>query len=283
LAVGRAIGESAKSFERLERVFVADNISNNPSSLPPASPAATEPSGASDDPLAHLHKMSRTAGLGTEDYVAVNATAVAALLLGLLSFSTVLGTFLLIIPAAAIVVAIASIVQIRRSGGTQTGNGIAISGLVLALLCLGLVGGREILHDREVAAEQGQIIDLIDKLGKSVSMSDYDTAWKLFSPRFRESVKKDDFVRTWTSVQAFYGPIKQMRWNELLDVEIDYDPASKTTSKMARGKIIVELQNGQRDDRQDLSLFRKVDQQWFIEAYPLEFRSPAAAAAPQPQ
>ena len=218
------------------------------------------PADATHDPLASLHKMSRTAGLGSQEYVAVSATAVAALLLGLASCLAVLGTLLLIIPAAAIIVAVLAIRQINHSAGTQTGKGLALLGLILAMAFVALLGGREALHIRQIRREQGQIIALIEQVGKDLNRADYDAAWQQFGLRFQQRVKKEDFVNLWTQIQAspLYGPIKSMRWNGILDVQVEGGVM------LARGVILVELADGKTDRRG--AVFRKSqDDRWLID------------------
>src|SRR6476646_9155703 len=95
----------------------------------------TTPPGA--DPLAGLHKMSTTAGVTNLDYVAVNQTAIAAVLIGLLSVVSFFGHLLLVIPVVGVIFAIVALRQISNSNGTQTGKGLALLAL---LLCLGLGG-----------------------------------------------------------------------------------------------------------------------------------------------
>src|SRR4051812_21790120 len=102
----------------------------------------TQPNGAGDDPLSHLHKMSTTAGLGTTEYVAVNGMAIVALILGLASSLSLFANELLVIPIAAVVLGIWSLVQIKDSNGTQTGRALSIIGMLSALLFTGSVGGR---------------------------------------------------------------------------------------------------------------------------------------------
>src|SRR5215212_974195 len=86
------------------------------------------------DPLASLHKMSTTAGLGSTDYVEVNGTAIAALVLGLISAVTLFNEpLLLVVPAAGIVTAIFAFRQIARSNGTQTGSALAVGAILLSL------------------------------------------------------------------------------------------------------------------------------------------------------
>ena len=97
--------------------------------------------GANGDPLSKLYHMSNTAGVGTQEYVAINPTAVAALILGLASVLALLGSILLVVPAAGIVCGLVAISQIRKSNETQTGLALAACGLVLSI---GLGGGRTV-------------------------------------------------------------------------------------------------------------------------------------------
>src|SRR5436190_20115121 len=92
----------------------------DPTQTPPAAPPAAAAAG--DDHLAHLHKMTTTAGLGSSDYVAVNGTAVFALLVGVASALALMSEVLLILPLVAIVAAFVALSQIRHSNGTQTGK-----------------------------------------------------------------------------------------------------------------------------------------------------------------
>ena len=123
--------------------------------MPDLSPQSPEPqtdarraakNGDGGDPLARLHRMSRTAGLGAQDYVAINVAAVLSVLLGLL----------LVIPLAGVICGIVALHQIKDSNGTQTGRGIAWTGIALSVLFAAVVGGRELLNnvrtrsDREV-------------------------------------------------------------------------------------------------------------------------------------
>src|SRR5689334_9364604 len=91
------------------------------------------PAPSADDPLAKLHKMSTTAGLGSGDYVAVNITAVVAAPVGPASMLARAANELLIIPVVGIVLGVIALRQIRKSNGTQTGMGIALIGLLLSL------------------------------------------------------------------------------------------------------------------------------------------------------
>src|SRR3954451_18973037 len=103
--------------------------------MPQASPPDAQTRDATAEAhLSQLHKMSTTAGVTNLDYVAVNQTAIIALLLGLASGLAFFGYLLLIIPLVGIVFAIVAIRQITDSNGTQTGKGLAWGGLALCLL-----------------------------------------------------------------------------------------------------------------------------------------------------
>src|SRR5207237_7613213 len=87
-----------------------------------------------DAHLAQLHRMSTTAGVTNVGYVAVNHTAIVAVLLGLASALAFFGWLLLIVPVVGIIFAIFAVRQINDSSGTQTGKGLAYVGLLLCLL-----------------------------------------------------------------------------------------------------------------------------------------------------
>lgn len=232
--------------------------------------------GAAGDPLASLHKMSRTAGLGGDEYVAVNNTAVVALLLGLASSLAIFGTLLLVIPVLACVVAIVAIRQINHSAGTQTGKGLAWSGLILAIAFVLLVGGREVQHLRQVRRQQDQIVALVRELGGNLNRADYEAAWRQFSPRFQQRVRKEDFVAVWTQHQTspYYGQIRSMglpayqswlpRWLWPFSPDVILDVQMESGVMMGRGILIVELPEGRIDRRG--ATFRKLPQQgWVID------------------
>src|SRR5436190_13265608 len=161
-------------------------------STPPAS--ASSGSNNADDSLAHMHKMSTTAGVGTTEYVAINPVSVAAVFLGLASALALMDEVLLAFPAAAIVCAIIALVQIRRSGGTQTGRRLAWIGIVLALVFIASVGGRAIAQRARNRADEQQIDAVIKKLSDAVTAGDYDAAYGLFGDRFQQRVPKAQFV-----------------------------------------------------------------------------------------
>jgi hypothetical protein len=226
-------------------------------------PPPVDPEGP--DPLAKLHKMSRTAGLGSTEYVAVNGAAVATLILGVLSATAlILGSLLLFIPVVAVIVGIVAIRQVNASAGTQTGKGLAILGMIIAALSVAMVGGRSYLHARQVRAEQDQIVNLVRTFGENLAKGDYDAAWNQMAPKITGEVKKQDFIDFWTRFQANAGAVKEMKWNGYLDVQTETD----TGAEVAHGVIITEYPQG--SDRKNTT-FRKTDTGWKIEDMGMNF------------
>src|SRR5438477_8310665 len=147
-------------------------------------PSQTQPPApGDDDPLAHLHKMSTTAGLGSGDYVAVNGTAVFALLLGIASALALMTEVLLVLPLAGLVTAIIGLRQINHSNGTQTGKGLVVIAMVLALGLGGFVLGRWATEGWRTREDRKAIHQLIADFSAKVKADDVSGAYQLFSPR----------------------------------------------------------------------------------------------------
>src|SRR5438067_1559244 len=73
-----------------------------------------------NDPIAALHKMSTTAGVGTTEYVAINNLAIVAAVLGLVTGLAFFGAPFMLIGVAGILCGIVALKQITDSNGTQS-------------------------------------------------------------------------------------------------------------------------------------------------------------------
>ena len=171
--------------------------------------------GDAPDPLAKLYHMSTTAGAGTQEYVAINPVAVAALILGLASVLAFLSSVLLVIPAAGIVCGIIAIVQIRNSNQTQTGLPLAVLGL---LLCVGFGGGRgayTVVRRLHVSDDEKQIAKLMHQLGQDIAAEKYEEAYALFNDRFHEKVNRGTFENAFRGYRSLptSGPVQSIEWN----------------------------------------------------------------------
>jgi hypothetical protein len=202
----------------------------NPNSGPPAG----------DDPLAHLHKMSTTAGLGTTDYVAVNGMSIVALILGVASSLSLFANELLVIPIVAVVLAIVAFFQIRDSNGTQTGKGLAAVGLVCALAFVGLVGGRLMFQIIGNRSDEQAIDQLIAQLDQTLRAGKYDDAYKMFTAKFTSKVKQQNFTDTWKRVvegTKDYPGLSNIRSNG----RMEFDTSAETGQTVAVCMSIMEF------------------------------------------
>lgn len=159
--------------------------------------AATPASGSvssADDPLSKLHRMSTTAGLGSTDYVAINPLAVTAFVLAVASSLVFLSWALLVIPIAALILAIIAVRQISDSNGTQGGKKLAIGAMALSLVLAGVVGAREIQRLMGAKEAQQQIAGLVQRFDSAMKDKNWGAAYELFSEDFRMRWPPDQFV-----------------------------------------------------------------------------------------
>jgi len=240
-------------------------MSNNPAS---SSQALDSGSPQAPDPLAKLHHMSTTAGLGTTEYVAINPMAVASILLGLASSLCLLDNILLVIPVAAIICSLIAIRQIRNSNGTQTGKGLVTLGLVLAIGFAGFIGSRAATAAIRTRADREAIASLVDDLGKRLKNSDYDGAYTLFSSRFHDRIKQQVFVDRWTYFRdKSVGNVSNLEWNK--QAAFEYDRA--TGVPMAYSIVIMSFPKLADPSRQEVIFAKSPEGKWEIEDLPSLF------------
>src|SRR5215212_4087032 len=122
-----------------------------------------EPDPQAPDAIQKLHKMSTTAGVGSQDYVAINNAAIVSVILGLCTFLAFLGIPFLILGLAGIVSGIIALVQIRHSNGTQGGTPLALMGILLSLFIAGTVGASNILQLMRQRDDEQAINNVIEQ------------------------------------------------------------------------------------------------------------------------
>jgi len=174
----------------------------------------TDPTSEPPDPIANLHKMSTTAGVGSQDYVAINNAAIVSVILGLCTALAFLGIPFLMVGAAGIVSGIIAIVQIRHSNGTQGGMGLAILGILLSLAIAGSVATANILDWQRQREDKAEINKVLEQLGQYVASEQYDKAYQLFSPDFQAIFKFQVFHDQLQVNQQFLGKIDGMTSND---------------------------------------------------------------------
>jgi hypothetical protein len=237
----------------------------------PATPpgAPSDAGDAASDPLASLHKMSTTAGITSQEYVAINIPSILAAVLGLASVLAVVSPVLLLLPVAAVVVALVALSQIKASNGTQTGRGFAWLGVVLAVVLGGFVIVRAVLVRSQTAADRDVIVRQIEQLGQHISAKEYDKAYAMFGPRFQNRVNRSSFEAVWEQSQGYaeLGHIQSMRWNQT-SIYFESDPGSGT--RVATAYAWVKFDKSSELARHPL-VFRKSGGTWTIDDAPQLF------------
>jgi hypothetical protein len=220
------------------------------------------------DPFSHLHKMSTTAGLGSGDYVAINAAAVVALLLGAGSATVLFNNlFFLIFPVLGVITGIIAWRQIAESNGTQTGREVAAIGLLLALGFGGFAGFRTVYGSFRNHSDEVQIVSQLQKLGSLLKGEDYAGAYAMFDTPFRKRVPRSEFESKWRGIATspILGNVQSIDWNKLLSFDID--PVDD--SRVATGMMLMKCKP---DEPLRVSMsFRFEDGNWLVDQIPQMF------------
>jgi hypothetical protein len=226
-----------------------------------------------DDPFLHLHKMSTTAGLGSGDYVAINGTAIACILLGLGSAFVLFNwVVLLIIPFLGLIAGILAWKQIGRSNGTQTGREVAIVGLLLSLGFGGFYSASKVYADLQNRSDEEHIVANVHKLGDLIHDGKFSDAYALFDDDFHKKVSPAEFEAGWKLQiikNPYLGNVRKIEWNKLLTFEV----SPLDNSKQANGMMLLYARP-EEPIRIHLS-FRFVDGNWLIDQFPELFTQDA--------
>ena len=203
------------------------DVRPNPSGPAGATAAAAAPSADAADPLHNLYRMSRTAGLGAGDYVAINNTSVLAFLLGLGGVLALLTPLLVIIPIAAVVCGAIAIVKIRSSNGTQSGVAFAGLGILLGLAFGGVAVGQMVLANVERRNDEREVARSIKSLSDLITAEQYGQAYQsLFSEQFKKEFPEEVFTTRWENVKRSTGALASITWGGR--TEFDYQRATDT-------------------------------------------------------
>jgi hypothetical protein len=157
----------------------------------PPQAASAEP--AHLDRLAQLHRMSRTAGLGSTDYAAVNTAAVLATVLGLASALSLITPVFLFVPVVGLVVSAVALKQVKQSNGTQTGLLLALLGLALCLGFAATTGGKAFLRHQTSKADERTLTEVTHTFVKQLQDRNPKAAYDAFDDRFKETVSATQF------------------------------------------------------------------------------------------
>jgi hypothetical protein len=230
------------------------------------------------DPFSHLHKMSTTAGLGSGDYVAINGTAIAAILLGVGSALVLFNlSIFLLIPLMGVITAIVAFRQISASNGTQTGREVAALGLLLSLGFGGFFGAKAIYINYRDGSDQDQIVSNVRKFGECLKANNYPEAYAMLDDRFKKRLSLGDFETGWRHMESspIIGSVQSMDWNKLLSFDVDPVDGSRLGMGMMKLKA-------KPDEPIRLNMiFRNEGNGWLIDQIPQMFPPPSAVTEPK--
>jgi hypothetical protein len=229
----------------------------------PEAPAASSPDDAVDS-LKGLHRMSTTAGVGAQDYVAINPMSVAAIVFGLATVIAFLSNVLLIIPVAGVVCGILAIRQINRSSGTQTGKALAWAGVILSVGLSAIIIGQQVVEAAITRGDEQEIAQVIDRFGQHAVDGELDQAYALFSARFAQSVPRSRFDQQMRTFQQhpLYGRLQSIEWNGRAVFDVDRTANLEVAAIM----VIIQYEQAQAQFRHQLML-RKEAEQWLIDDF----------------
>ncbi len=225
------------------------------------------------DPIARLHKMSTTAGVAAQDYVAINTLAVTTAVLGVATSLAFLETYFLVIGLAAIACGIMALRKIGDSNGTEGGKALAWAGVLIAVGLAGAIAFNALAKERAQEAERGRIREAISQVGKSIAAGDYDKAYQFFDPSFKQLWKPSQFQGVW---QLWQDPDPNRGYGhlaEIVDNGIISFPTASADRPIAWTKLLLHFQN-RAERRVSTEFVKGEDGQWRISLLNEMFQEP---------
>ncbi len=221
--------------------------------------------------------MSRTAGLGSSEYTAVNNTAVVAVLLGGASSLSLFTPIFLFLPIVGVVISVIAIRQILSSNRTQTGMALAILGLVGSVAFAGFTGLQAYQHDQVRKADEREMVQITNDFGKALADKDYKAAYGKTDARFQEQVSLNRFTKFFDEqVVSQFGEMLGVESNKLFQFA-DEDPTDPSIRMaMSRAKLKTEKYPGGFPTE---IRYRRTGDRWIIFALPELFSAPQPAPA----
>jgi hypothetical protein len=239
----------------------------SPTQSPAAAPAHHDPA-ADTDPLLHLHKMSTTAGVGTEEYAAVNVTSVVAVLFGLASLLAVFNNVMLVFPVVGVILSLIALHQVSNSNGTQTGKGLAILGLALSGVITAVIFSVQGVQAYQRRADEQALRDLCQQYGQFVVQEKYDQAYDLFDSDFKTRVSKEAFTAHLITLQHRNDipAMDGIAWNGLAAFH-----SGDNGAETADAVIKVSYKGITGEDREAAHFYKPSGGHWLIDNFPDQF------------
>lgn len=215
---------------------------------------------APNDPVTRLHRMSTTAGVGSQDYVAINNVAIASALLGIATLLALFGNALLIIPAVAIICGIVALRQIRLSSGTQSGRIFAWGGIALSLLISGWIISAQLSYALRARGDRAAIVQVITDLGSRARDNQWEQAYELFTDDFHKRVALDAFSQRLKVMlgNEVVGSLARTGSNNIVNFDYSHDDDTRAVA-------LIEFYFSKSDQpAPELGTFYKTPRGWLI-------------------
>jgi hypothetical protein len=146
-----------------------------------------------DPAMKALYQMSRTAGVGLQDYASVNVACVLAITVGVITLILSLvfkgADIYFFTGAIAFVLGVVGFVQVQNSNQTQTGKMLAIGGVVAAGIGCALAGFDKFRIVREDIQHRKDIVAFLETFGQTLQGGEMDKVFDEFHPTFQARFK----------------------------------------------------------------------------------------------
>lgn len=212
------------------------------------------------DPIASLHKMSTTAGISTQEYVAINSLAIAAAALGAATALAVPWPVpFLLLGVAGIVCGILALRQIGNSNGTQTGKGLALGGIAASLLLAGISFASLVAQKVALRPDEQAMNATIEQIGNHVNAGQFAQAYALFDPEFQAEFPFPKFEQTWKFWLSSVGKLVTFRGNNIFEF-----PTNSQGPRVVITMAVVRFEQIENDTRFGMALRQQGDGQWKV-------------------
>jgi hypothetical protein len=192
-----------------------------------------------------------------------------AVLFGLASLLSMANVVLLVIPVVGVILGFIGLRQVQKSNGTQTGKGLAITGLLLSGIITAVIFCVQGIKEYHTRADQQAIAALCQKYGNLVAQNKFDEAYTLFDDKFKARVNQQAFTVHLTNIQnqgTLLPPVSGFDWNGLAKFQPTDDGGATADSVM-----ITHFKGTEAEGRMSASFRRTPAGVWQFDNIPDQF------------
>jgi hypothetical protein len=229
---------------------------------------ATKQTGSGDDFVSHLHRMSTTAGVGAQEYVAISGASIAALVFGLASSMAILNIVLLAVPAVGVVCGIVAFRQIARSSGTLGGRSFAAAGLLLSLGFAAFVIVQSARAAAADAAARKALQLVVADWSEAIRSGKVDRAYQTVSEQMKQIAAPPEMFsqRIRALRQGFYGDFQGIELGKRLGFSM-----SESGFRQAEGVLELKYSKAEKPVTREVKFVKTNDGRWQVDDMPTVF------------